>query len=229
MATDPTPSRGAPAFDAASLSKLVPGFDFLQSLAKGAAAAVPGAGAFGQWVAPTLDPQELEKKISELRTVQFWLEQNATLLKTTIQALEVQKMTLSTLASMKVPVDALRESLKASPAGASRAESRGGIPALVDPMQWWNALAGQFTELAAQSLKDGAAGTAGTARAMAGAVTDAMKSAAAGAGAMGAAAARTAKKAAGGGDPAAAAASGGGTTAAPARRKAAKRRRPAAG
>ena len=34
----------------------------------------------GQWVAPTLDPAELEKRIEELRTVQFWLEQNARML-----------------------------------------------------------------------------------------------------------------------------------------------------
>ena len=80
--------------DASGFTKLVPGFDFLQSLVKNAGAALPG---IGQWVAPTLDPAELEKRISELRTVQFWLEQNARMLATTIQALEVQKMTLSTL------------------------------------------------------------------------------------------------------------------------------------
>jgi hypothetical protein len=167
MATDSTP-----AFDAASLTKLVPGFDFLQSLAKGAGSAMPGLSGFGQWVAPTLDPKELEKKISELRTVQFWLEQNATLLKTTIQALEVQKMTLSTLASMKVPLDGLRESLQAaapSTAGKGASASAPKGSPLVDPMQWWNALAGQFSELAAQSLKGNAAGAA---QAMAGSMVD---------------------------------------------------------
>ena len=30
-----------------------------------------------QWIAPTLDPEELDKRIEDLRTVQFWLEQNA--------------------------------------------------------------------------------------------------------------------------------------------------------
>ena len=61
--------------DAASFAKLVPGFDFLQGLVKNAGAALPS---IGQWVAPTLNPEELEKRIEELRTVQFWLEQNAT-------------------------------------------------------------------------------------------------------------------------------------------------------
>ena len=90
-------------------TKLVPGFDFLQSLVKNAGAAIPG---IGQWVAPTLDPAELEKRIGELRTVQFWLEQNARMLATTIQALEVQKMTLSTLKTMNVQMEGLRDSLQ---------------------------------------------------------------------------------------------------------------------
>ena len=102
----------------ASFAKMVPGFDFLQSLVKNAGAAIPG---IGQWVAPTLDPDELEKRIDELRTVQFWLEQNARMLATTIQALEVQKMTLSTLKTMNVQMGDLRESLKLKRAGRRRA------------------------------------------------------------------------------------------------------------
>ena len=97
--TDPT----------AAFSKMVPGFDFLQSLVKGAGAAMP---AVGQWIAPTLDPEELDKRISELRTVQFWLEQNTRLLAASIQALEVQRMTLSTLKTMNVSMSDLTESLK---------------------------------------------------------------------------------------------------------------------
>src|SRR6476660_10245949 len=95
--------------DTASFAKLVPGFDFLQGLVKNAGAALPS---IGQWVAPTLNPEELEKRIEELRTVQFWLEQNARMLGATIQALEVQRMTLSTLQTMNVQMDDLREALK---------------------------------------------------------------------------------------------------------------------
>jgi len=101
--------------DAGDFSKFVPGFDFLQTLAQGAGAAMP---AFGQWVAPTLDPDEIDKRIKELRTVQFWLEQNSRLLATTIQALEVQRMTLSTLKTMNVQMGDLRESLKVRIPGA---------------------------------------------------------------------------------------------------------------
>ena len=104
---------------AANFAKLVPGFDFLQGLVKNAGAALPS---IGQWVAPTLNPEELEKRIEELRTVQFWLEQNARMLGATIQALEVQRMTLSTLKTMNVQMDDLRESLKIRlPGGAADA------------------------------------------------------------------------------------------------------------
>src|SRR3954470_1996385 len=84
--------------------KLVPGFDFLQNLAKQAAGSatqnIPQLPNLGNWVAPTLNVEELDKRIEELKAVQFWLDQNATALKATIQALEVQKMTLAALKGM---------------------------------------------------------------------------------------------------------------------------------
>jgi hypothetical protein len=54
------------------------------------------------WVAPTLNIEDIDKRIQELKSVLFWLEQNTTALKATIQAMEVQKMTLTTLQSMNV-------------------------------------------------------------------------------------------------------------------------------
>lgn len=84
--------------------KFVPGFDFLQNLAAqasgSAADKIPQLPNLGSWVAPTLNVEELDKRIGELKSVQFWLDQNATALKATIQALEVQKMTLATLKGM---------------------------------------------------------------------------------------------------------------------------------
>jgi hypothetical protein len=161
--------------DTAAFTKLVPGFDFLQGLVKNAGSALPS---IGQWVAPTLNPEELEKRIEELRTVQFWLEQNARMLGATIQALEVQRMTLSTLKTMNVQMTDLRDSLKlktpdaaepspaasAPPAKSARRGKGGGATAaavgapagVVDPMQWWGALTKQFTQLAATAMKDSA-------------------------------------------------------------------------
>jgi hypothetical protein len=168
----------------ADFAKLVPGFDFLQSLMKNAGAGLPN---ISQWIAPTLDPEELEKRIEQLRTVQFWLEQNARMLATTIQALEVQRMTLSTLKTMNVPMADLSRSLEirapapapeSAPAPAAAAKKRAparkaadaaplGPGGPVDPMQWWGALTKQFGELAASALKDS---TTDAAKNLAGAV-----------------------------------------------------------
>ncbi len=87
----------ASAFD---FAKFVPGFDFLQGLAKGATQNIPQLPNLANWVAPTINVEELDKRIEELKAVQFWLDQNAAALKATIQALEVQKMTLATLQGM---------------------------------------------------------------------------------------------------------------------------------
>jgi hypothetical protein len=88
----------------AGFGKFVPGFDFLQNLATQAAGSaaqkIPQLPNLGNWVAPTLNVEELDRRIDELKAVQFWLDQNATALKATIQALEVQKMTLATLKGM---------------------------------------------------------------------------------------------------------------------------------
>ncbi len=158
------------------LARMVPGFEFLQGLFKNAGAGIPG---MSQWIAPTLNPEELEKRIQELKTVHFWLEQNAKLLATTIQALEVQRMTLSTLQAMNLPLADLSESLKIRmPSLAPREEAvvpppapppappaappaaPAAAPPAVDPMQWWGALTQQFTELATQAVKDSAADSA---------------------------------------------------------------------
>ncbi len=144
-------------------TKMVPGFDFLQSLMKGAGSSMPS---MSQWIAPTLDAEEVDKRIQELRTVQFWLEQNVKMLGATIQALEVQRMTLATLRTMNLPMSELRDSMKldpeafvpkaAAPASESAPEGKAKTPAAgaVDPMQWWGALTRQFSELAANAIKD---------------------------------------------------------------------------
>ena len=80
--------------------KFVPGFDFLQNIAKGASQTLPQMPNLSNWIAPTLNVEELDKRIGELKAVHFWLDQNSKALGATIQALEVQKMTLATLKGM---------------------------------------------------------------------------------------------------------------------------------
>jgi hypothetical protein len=106
-------------------TKFVPGFDFLKNLTPGggAAASSPAPG----WVAPTLDPEELDKRIQELKTVQFWLEQNTKAVGATIQALEVQRMTLQTLKGMNMSFHDLAESLKVKPEDVASAAPKYGF------------------------------------------------------------------------------------------------------
>ncbi|WP_021028323.1 PhaM family polyhydroxyalkanoate granule multifunctional regulatory protein, partial [Comamonas sp. B-9] len=91
---------------AQSFNPFAPGFDFLQKLAAGSSSKPSAAFAqWQEWVAPTMNVPDLEKRIQELKTVLFWLEQNQRALAATIQAMEVQKMTLSALQTMNVPVE----------------------------------------------------------------------------------------------------------------------------
>lgn len=48
-------------------------------------------------VAPTFDIDELDRRIADLRAVEQWLELNGSMLRTTIQTLEVQRATIATL------------------------------------------------------------------------------------------------------------------------------------
>jgi hypothetical protein len=153
--------------DPMGFGKFVPGFDFLQGLSKGAAqansASSPASAAFNQWFTPTMSAEDLDKRIGELKTVQFWLEQNTRALAATIQALEVQKMTLATLKSMNFQMPSAfggagQGAAPAAPSAApeqsaSAPEAKPAGPA-VDPMQMWNALTQQFQNIAATALKD---------------------------------------------------------------------------
>ena len=96
----------------AGFGKFVPGFDFLQNLAKGTSEAVPQMPNLANWIAPTLNVEELEKRITELKAVHFWLEQNSKALGATVQALEVQKMTLATLKGMNFNFSDMANALK---------------------------------------------------------------------------------------------------------------------
>jgi hypothetical protein len=194
--------------DAFGFGKFVPGFDFLQNIAKGASQALPAMPQLSNWIAPTLSVEELDKRIGELKAVHFWLEQNSKALAATVQALEVQKMTLATLKGMNFNMGEVANALKLKAADsmlggaeklteataattkasrkkpAAKAAAKTAAPkdvsGVVDPMQWWGALTQQFQQIAANAMKDAAAHTAlDTAKHMAtGVARDAVKHAA---------------------------------------------------
>jgi len=111
--------------DHTGFGKFVPGFEFLQNLARqatggltqGVPPAMPQMPSLGNWVAPTFNVEELEKRIQELKAVQFWLDQNSRALAATIQALEVQKMTLATLKGMNFNLGDVAQVLRSTPFG----------------------------------------------------------------------------------------------------------------
>ena len=165
------------AFD---FEKLVPGFEFLKNIGKSQAPG--GLSSAASWVAPTLDPKELDRKM--------------------------QKMTLSTLQGMNFSMNDLAESLKANTnmgfnfsANRSGAENskttqtqeppkkgkrnysftspkssqapeqaptqpssagnqakpqttQGNASQTIDPGVWWNSLGQQFQQIAEKTVKE---------------------------------------------------------------------------
>ena len=95
--------------------QFIPGYDFFQQLSQSSkGAALPP---FSSWVAPTVSVEEIDKRIEELKAVQFWLDQNGKALAATVQALQVQKMTLSTLKGMKVNLQEFAQAVGAAQSG----------------------------------------------------------------------------------------------------------------
>jgi hypothetical protein len=72
-------------------------FEFVKNMWGGMK--VPAMGIPGM-VMPTLSVDEINKQISDLKAVESWLTVNMNMLRGTIQALEVQSATISTLQSM---------------------------------------------------------------------------------------------------------------------------------
>lgn len=141
-------------------------------------------------IAPTLDVDELDKRIADLRAVEQWLQLNAGMLRTTIQSLEVQRATIVTLkqvgGAMLQPVIGKPDSPPPSsatppaagaataPASARRSAKDGRATSRhaptagetsLNPVAWWNALQDQFIRIAAAATADGGAAPAKSTRA----------------------------------------------------------------
>ena len=50
---------------------------------------------------PTMDPQEIEKRVQELKAVEMWLSMNLNMLRAAIQGLEMQKAGLQQVQGMQ--------------------------------------------------------------------------------------------------------------------------------
>jgi hypothetical protein len=133
---------------------------------------LPGMGA------PVLSVDDLDKKVADLKAVEAWLNVNSAMLRGTIQALEVQRGTISTLKTMgatfaeamKQPGADEKSVLASSPyaaffkpaAAAASAESAkaepeaatppAGAPFMPDPSLWWNVLQDQFKQAVTNAM-----------------------------------------------------------------------------
>jgi len=87
--------------------------EFLKSLWEPFGVPVPGV------MTPTLDMTEIDKRITDLKSVENWLNMNLGVLRMTIQGLEMQKATLAAVQG------GIAESAKAMQ-GAMQSPGRGG-------------------------------------------------------------------------------------------------------
>lgn len=116
-------------------------------------------------VMPTLSVEEINKQIADLKAVESWLNVNMNMLRGTIQALEVQSATLSTLHAMGQTFGAGMPQGAAAPnkaaaaaasnssaaASAQKPASAADHPLLATaaagtPEAWWNMLQAQFNQ-----------------------------------------------------------------------------------
>ena len=72
-------------------------FEFMQKMWNPMSFPLPGM------IAPTIDPNEIERKINELKAVETWLTLNVGFVQMTIRTLEMQKAALESLAAAQQP------------------------------------------------------------------------------------------------------------------------------
>ena len=112
-------------------------FEFLKMLWSPMGLPVPGM------VTPTLDINEIEKRIAEFRSVENWLNLNLNLLRMSIQGLEMQKATLSAMKGMQQAAAAgMPPSQTGAAPGPAPGQGPGGAATGANPFAdaWWSVL-----------------------------------------------------------------------------------------
>lgn len=115
----------------------IPGADAMQDSLEFIKKMWGGMGVPGM-VVPTLSVEEINKKIGDLKAVESWLNLNLNMLRTTIQALEVQSGTISALQAMAAVNQAGAErpdSSDAEPSASAWAAAAGFPFSFMNPVQ----------------------------------------------------------------------------------------------
>lgn len=79
-------------------------------------------------MAPTLVPDEIERRIAELKSVENWLNMNLNVLRTTIQGLEMQKAALAVIQSAAGSVPQGTSKPAGDPPATATPEARSKVP-----------------------------------------------------------------------------------------------------
>jgi hypothetical protein len=121
--------------------------DFLKNMWGNMGFALPGM------VTPTLDVDELEKRITDMKAVEGWLKMNLSGLQMTIQGLEMQRHTLAAFKAMS-------QAQTQSPGNASTTSSDPANP-FANPALWpWNVMSQAAAAATAASTSSASAAAA---------------------------------------------------------------------
>ena len=116
---------------------------------------------------PTVDIDELDKRIADLKAVEQWLNMNLSMLRGTIQGLEIQRGTLAAVKAFGASFGDLAQQGAAEPTPPEQpaAKSAGtaaspapDLPAMltgINPTAWWNLLQQNFNQVAQAALTGG--------------------------------------------------------------------------
>lgn len=128
------------------------GFDFVNKM--WGSLPVPGL------MSPTTDLDELDKRIADLKAVEQWLNVNLSMLRATIQGLEVQRGTIATIKSFgaHLGADPASHAERASPA-ATTPESSSAM--MSNATAWWSLMQDQFNKAATAAMAGQGLGAAG--------------------------------------------------------------------
>ena len=108
-------------------------FEFMKKLWNPMGLPMPGM------VAPTLDIDAVEKKIADLKSVENWLNLNLSMLRLSIQGLEMQKNTLA--------------AMKAMQPGPADPAAGGSKNPFADPAAWWSMMQAETKPAEAEPAK----------------------------------------------------------------------------
>lgn len=118
----------------------------------------PPASAIPGMVMPTLSVEEINKQITDLKAVEAWLTANMNMLRGTIQALEVQSATISTLQSMgQTFATQPKAEAPAEPPVATATDPLHSSAATANPTAWWDMLQAQFNQAVSSVMSEEAA------------------------------------------------------------------------